>query len=87
MNTLPNVHTRRGGKESPHAGFASNVSPEVQSPQAENSHTWVTLNFVPKKSHEWFVLRALYEHTKDVVDAFKKADKNKVACDKTKQHY
>lgn len=25
---------------------------------------------MPKKKHEWFVLRVLYGHTKDVVDAF-----------------
>lgn len=74
MDTLPNVNTRRAGKEPSHAGFASNVSPKVQSPQAENSYTWVTSNFVPKENHEWFVLRILYGHTKDVVDAFKEAD-------------
>lgn len=74
MDTLPNVHTRRGGKETSCAGFASNVSPEVQSPQAENSHTGVTSNFVSKENHKWFVLRALYGHTKDVVNAFKEAD-------------
>ncbi len=74
MDTLPNVNTRRGGKESSHAGFASNVTPEVLSLQAENSHTGVTSNFVPKGNHQWFVLRALYGHTKDVVKAFKEAD-------------
>lgn len=74
MNTLPNVDTRRGGKEPSHAGLTSNVSPEVQSPLAENSNTGVTSNFVPKENHEWFVLRILYGHTKDVVDAFKEAD-------------
>lgn len=71
MDTLPNVHTRRGGNRPSHAGFASNVSPEVQSPQVENSHTGVTSDFVPKENHQWFVLRALYGHTKDAVDAFK----------------
>lgn len=38
MNTLPNVNTRRGGKEPSHAGLTSNVSPEVQRPLAENSN-------------------------------------------------
>ncbi len=74
MNTLPNVNTRRGGKEPLHAGLTSNVSPEVQRPLAENSNTGVTSDFVPKENHEWFVLRILYGHTKDVVDAFKEAD-------------
>lgn len=74
MDTLPNVNTRRGGEAPSHAGLTSNVSPEVQSPLTENSHTGITSNFVPKESHEWFVLRVLYGHTKDVVDAFKKAD-------------
>ena len=74
MDTLPNVNTRRGGNKPSHAGLASNVSPKVQSPEAENSHTGVTSDFVSKENHEWFVLRILYGHTKDVVDAFKKAD-------------
>ena len=74
MDTLPNVNTRRGGNKPSHAGLTSNVSPKVQSPEAENSHTGVTSDFVPKENHEWFVLRILYGHTKDVVDAFKKAD-------------
>ena len=73
MDTLPNVYTRRGGSKSSHVGFTSNVSPEVQSPQAENSHTGVTSDFAPKANHEWFVLRVLYGHTKDVVEAFDKA--------------
>lgn len=74
MDTLPNVNTRRGGNKPSHAGLTSNVSPKVQSSQAENSHTGVTSNFVPKENHEWFVLRILYGHTKDVVGAFKEAD-------------
>ena len=74
MDTLPNVNTRRGGNKPSHAGLTSNVSPKVQSPEAENSHTGVTSDFVPKANHQWFVLRILYGHTKDVVDAFKKAD-------------
>lgn len=73
MDTLPNVNTRRGGKESSHAGFASGVSPEVQSPQAENSHTGDTSNFVPKENHHWFVLRALFGHTDDAVEALNDA--------------
>lgn len=74
MDTLPNVNTRRGGNKPSYAGLTSNVSPEVQKPQAENTHTWVTSDFVPKEKHEWFVFRALYGHTKDVVDAFRKSD-------------
>lgn len=73
MDTLPNVNPRRGGKESSHAGLTSNVSPEVQSLQAENSHTGVTSFFVPEKGHQWFVFRALYGHIKDAVEAFKEA--------------
>lgn len=60
MDTLPNVNTRRGGNKPSHAGLASNVSPKVQSPQAENSHTGVTSDFVPKENYNWFVLRATY---------------------------
>ena len=60
MDTLPNVNTRRGGNNPSHAGLTSNVSPKVQSPEAENSHTGVTSDFVPKENHEWFVLRATY---------------------------
>ena len=74
MNTLPNVNTRRGGNEPSHAGLTSSVSPEVQSRKAENSHTGVTSDFVPKENHEWFVLRILYRHTQEVVDAFQAAD-------------
>ena len=74
MDTLPNVNTRRGGKKTSHAGLTSNVSPKVQCPKAENAQTGVTSDFVPKANHEWFVLRILYGHTKDVVDAFKDAD-------------
>lgn len=70
MDTLPNVNTRRGGNEPSHAGLASSVSPEVQSPQAENSHTGVTSDFAPKENHKWFVFRVLYGHSKEVVDAF-----------------
>lgn len=74
MDTLPNVNTRRGGNKPSHAGLTSNVSPKVQSPEAENSHTGVTSDFVPKENHEWFVLRILYRHTQDVIDAFQAAD-------------
>lgn len=73
MDTLPNVNTRRGGNKPSHAGLTSNVSPKVQSPEAENSHTGVTSDFVSKANHQWFVLRILYGHTKDVVEAFKEA--------------
>ena len=69
MVTLPNMNTRRGGKEPSHAGFASSVSPEVQSPQAEDSHTGVTSDFVSSGKCQWFVFRALYGHTNDVVKA------------------
>ena len=74
MDTLPNVNPRRGGKEPSHAGLTSNVSPKVQSLEAENSHTGVTSDFVPKENHQWFVLRILYGHTKDVIEAFNAAD-------------
>lgn len=71
MDTLPNVNTRRGGNEPSHAGIATNVSPEVQSPKAENSHTGDTSNFVPKANYHWFVFRVLYGHTDNAVDALK----------------
>ncbi len=71
MHTLPNVNIRRGGNEPSHIGFASDVSPEVQGQQAENSHTGVTSNFVSKENHHWFVFRALYGHVKDIVEALK----------------
>ena len=60
MDTLPNVNTRRGGKDPSHIGLTSNVSPKVQSPQAENSHTGVSSFFVPKPNGKWFALRATY---------------------------
>ena len=50
MDTLPNVNTIRGGSRPSHAGLTSDVSPEVQSPEAENSHTGVTSNFVPMEN-------------------------------------
>ena len=74
MDTLPNVNTRRGGNKPSHAGLTSNVSPKVQSPEAENSHTGVTSDFVPKENHQWFVLRILHNHLKAVTDAFKIAN-------------
>lgn len=74
MNTLPNVNTRRGGKRALSRWTYLQRLPEVQRPLAENSNTGVTSDFVPKENHEWFVLRILYGHTKDVVDAFKEAD-------------
>ena len=73
MDTLPNVNTPRGGNKPSHAGFASNVSPEVQCPQAENSHTGVTSPFVPKPNHHWFVFRVLYGHTAEALKALNDA--------------
>ena len=73
MTALPNAHNSRGKQEPPHAGLTPNVSPEVQSPQAENSHTGVTSNFVPKENHHWFVLRVLYGHISDVEKALNDA--------------
>lgn len=66
MDTLLNVHTRRGEKEPSYTGLTSDVSPEVQSPQAENSHTGVSSNFAPEAkvtTKQWFVLRATYGRT------------------------
>ena len=69
MDTLPNVNTIGGGSRPSHAGLTSDVSPEVQSPEAENSHTGVTSNFVPMENHHWYVLRVLYGHTDEAVKA------------------
>lgn len=72
MDTLPNVNTPRGGTEPSHAGFASNVSPKVQGPEAENSHTGVSSDFVPKNKQQWFVLRATYGRSKKANEALEK---------------
>lgn len=74
MDTLPNVNTKGVGTSSPSTGLISDALPEVQSLQAENSHTGDTSNFVPKENHHWFVLRALYGHTNDAVEALNNAD-------------
>ena len=55
MNTLSNVNTRRGGTIPPHAGFASDVSPEAQ-----GSPTRVSVRYAPDSGKQWFVLRATY---------------------------
>lgn len=55
MNTLPNVDTRRGGISPPHAGFASDVSPEAQ-----GSPTGVSVRYAPDPAKQWFVLRTTY---------------------------
>ena len=55
MNTLPNVDTRRGGISPPHAGFASDVSPEAQ-----GSPTGVSVRYAPDPAKQWFVLRTSY---------------------------
>ena len=68
-DTLPNVNSIRGGSRPSYAGLTSDVSPEVQSPEAENSHTGVTSNFVPMENHHWYVLRVLYGHTDEAVKA------------------
>ena len=64
MDTLLNVNTPRGDNEANHAGLTSNVSPKVQCPEAENSNTGVSSNFVPDEKYRWFVLRATYGRTK-----------------------
>lgn len=73
MNTLPNVNTRRGGTNSSHAGFTSNVSPEAQS-----SQTGVSVKYAQNPNKQWFVLRATYNReskaydfiTKDETEAY-----------------
>lgn len=55
MNTLPNVDTRRGGISPPHAGFASDVSPEAQ-----GLSTGVSVRYAPDPTKQWFVLRVSY---------------------------
>lgn len=73
MSTLPNVNDRRGGTNTSHAGFTSNVSPEVQS-----LHIGVSVKYVQDSNKQWFVLRATYNReilaynyiTNDKTDAF-----------------
>lgn len=72
MDTLINVHPRRGGKDPSHTGLTSDVSPEVQSLQAENSHTGVSSNFVPEPKKQWFVLRATYGRTDKACEELEK---------------
>lgn len=75
MDTLLNVHTHRGGKDSSHAGLTSDVSPKVQSRKAENSHTGVSSNCVPKpkeSKQQWFVLRATYGRTEKACEELDK---------------
>ncbi|MGM9686418.1 MAG: transcription termination/antitermination NusG family protein, partial [Bacteroidaceae bacterium] len=68
-------NTHGGGEIPPCTGLTPGALPEVQEPVlAENSQTGGTSDVVSKENHEWFVLRILYGHTKDVVGAFKKAD-------------
>lgn len=72
MNTLPNVDTQGGGKESSHVGLTSNVSPEAQSLKAESSHTGVTSDYVREKGHVWFVLRVTYGRIKQACEELRK---------------
>ena len=55
MYTLSNVDTRRGGTIPPHAGSASDVSPEAQ-----GSPTGVSVRYAPDPAKQWFVLRTSY---------------------------
>ena len=80
MDTLPNVNTRRGGNKPSHAGLTSNVSPKVQSPEAENSQTGVstrnalpgsiikTIKRKPKNVPHWYALRVTYGREKKAYD-------------------
>lgn len=45
MDALPNVNTPRGGSKNSYVGLTSNVSPEVQSQVAANSHTGVSSDY------------------------------------------
>ena len=58
MNVLLNAHTQRGRNGSPHVGLTSNVLPESQ-----RSQIGVSLDYVQKANHEWFVLRVTYNRT------------------------
>ena len=58
MNVLLNAHTQRGRNGSPHVGLTSNVLPESQ-----RSQIGVSLDYVQKANHEWFVLRVAYNRT------------------------
>lgn len=71
---LPNVDTRRGGKNPSCAGLTSCTSPEVQRNMAENSHTGVSSNFVHKEKQQWFVLRATYGRSEKAIELLKEAN-------------
>lgn len=58
MDTLPDVNTRRGGTEPPHAGFASGVSPK-----AKDSSVGVSVRYALHPMKRWYVLRATYNRT------------------------
>ena len=65
MGTLSDVNTRRDGKDSPNAGFASNVIPE-----AASSQTGVSVRYAQEATKTWYVLRVSYGRTRKVADIF-----------------
>lgn len=55
---LSNAACRGGGNNPPDVGLASSVLPE------KVTRIGVSLNYVPKEGHQWFVLRATYNRVK-----------------------
>ena len=63
MDALPNVNTRRGGTNPPHAGLTSDVSPKAQ-----GSPTGVSVRYAPNPDKQWFVLRVSYGRVNKAYD-------------------
>lgn len=74
MNTLPNVDTKRDGKDVSCVRLTSDASPKVQSPKAENSDTGVTSDYAQIEGYVWFVLRATYGRMETACKELKKKD-------------
>lgn len=55
MNALLNAHNQREHDDSLRSGLTSLALPEAYS-----SHTGVSLDYIPKPDHHWFVLRVVY---------------------------
>lgn len=72
MITLPNVDTLRDGKDVSCVRLASDASPKVQRPKAENSNTGVTSDYAQTEGHIWFVLRATYGRAIQACEELKK---------------
>lgn len=68
MNALLNVHTEPNGFSPHNIGLTSNVIPKVK-----DSQTGVSSEYVQKPSHNWFVLRVVYNRWKKAKDIINKS--------------